>query len=389
MWSMPRFRSRHRWMLLPLFAALVACGGPPVPAEAPTPRPEAPVREPFGTTADGRAIEHFTLTNALGVRVRLSTLGAALVSFEAPDREGRLGDIVLGFDTPDAWMNNTTFFGVIVGRYGNRIAAGRFVLDGTTYSLAKNNGPNHLHGGVKGFDKAVWTPTVVEDPDGPSVQFDHVSPDGDEGYPGTLRVSVVYTLTDRNELRIRYQATTDKPTVVNLTNHAYFNLGSSPDILGHELWIDADRFTPVDAGLIPTGELRPVEGTPFEFRQATRIGARIDQPEEQLQRGNGYDHNFVLNHAPGQLAVAARAVDPASGRTLEVRTTEPGVQFYTGNFLDGTVSGKGGVRYGRRAGFCLETQHFPDSPNHPSFPSTVLRPGERYETTTVFAVGVR
>lgn len=379
---------RMPWWLLPHVLALASCtsSAPPPPAAPP---PAMATREPFGPAVDGKPVERFTLTNAAGVRVHLSSLGATLQSFETPDRQGAMRDILLGHDTPEGWAAPGPFFGVIVGRYGNRIAAGRFALDGKVYSLAKNNGPNHLHGGNKGFDKAVWTPAVLAAADGQSVRFEHVSPDGDEGYPGTLRATVTYTLTDANELRIHYVATTDKATVVNLTNHAYFNLGSSADILGHELWLDADRFTPVDAGLIPTGELRPVDGTPFDFRTPTVIGARIDQADEQLKRGNGYDHNFVLNHAAGQLAVAARVSDPASGRQLEVRTTEPGVQFYTGNFLDGSVIGKGGVRYGRRAGFCLETQHFPDSPNHPSFPSTLLRPGQTYDTTTVFAVSVK
>jgi aldose 1-epimerase len=328
------------------------------------------------------------LTNTNGVVARLSSLGATLVSWTAPDREGRMADVVLGYETFEGWTNNAPFFGVIVGRYGNRIAKGQFALDGTTYTLARNNAPNHLHGGVKGFDKVVWTATEIQRPEGPSVQFEYVSRDGEEGYPGTLRASVVYTLTDRNELRIAYSATTDRKTVVNLTNHTYFNLAGSGDILGHSLTLAADRFTPVDSTLIPTGELRPVAGSPFDFRQATPIGARIDAADEQLRFGGGYDHNFVLNRQSSDLTLAARAVDPASGRVLEVRTTEPGVQFYTGNFLDGTIVGKGGQRYARRTGFCLETQHFPDSPNQPSFPTTVLEPGQTYQSTTVFALGV-
>jgi aldose 1-epimerase len=338
---------------------------------------------------NGQTIHTFTLKNASGVEARLSTLGAALLSLSAPDRQGRFEDIVLGFDTIDGWAKNNPFFNVIVGRYGNRIAGGRFAIDGTSYTLAKNDGPNHLHGGMKGFDKVVWTGTPIASPDGPSVRFEYVSKDGEEGYPGTLTASVTYTLTADNQLRLTYAATTDKKTVVNLTNHSYFNLGGTSDILGHQMMINADRFTPVDKTLIPTGELRAVAGTPFDFRQATAIGARIDADDEQLRFGRGYDHNWVLNGSGGSLSLAARVVEPTSGRVLEVLTTEPGVQFYTGNFLDGTITGKGGKVYGRRAGFCLETQHFPDSPNQPSFPSTLLEPGRRYETTTVFALKVQ
>ena len=374
-------------VLLCISATVIGCGTPP-PVDAPGPRGTIR-RDVFGAMPDGQRVDVFTLTNTNGVTARLSSLGATLVSLMAPDRAGRVADVVLGYDTFEGWTNNAPFFGVVVGRYGNRIANGRFTLDGTPYTLARNNGPNHLHGGVKGFDKVVWTATEVEQSEGPSVQFEYVSRDGEEGYPGTLRATVVYTLTDRNELRIAYAATTDRKTVVNLTNHTYFNLAGSGDILGHSLTIAADRFTPVDSTLIPTGELRSVAGTPFDFRQATPIGARIDAADEQLRFGGGYDHNFVLNRQSGDLTLAARAVDPASGRVLEVRTTEPGVQFYTGNFLDGTIVGKGGQRYARRTGFCLETQHFPDSPNQPSFPMTVLEPGQTYQTTTVFALSVQ
>jgi aldose 1-epimerase len=272
-----------------------------------------------------------------------------------------------------------------VGRYGNRIAKGRFSLDGQAYTLAKNNGENHLHGGVNGFDKKLWTPRVLESAAGPSLQLTYVSPDGEEGYPGTLTATVIYTLSAANELSIAYSATTDRKTVVNLTNHSYFNLAGTGDILSHEVTIDADRFTPVDQTLIPTGELRPVAGTPFDFTRPAPVGARLEQQDEQLRFGNGYDHNWVLNHAPGAMALAARVTEASSGRVLEVSTTEPGVQFYTGNFLDGTVVGKGGRAYGRRTGLCLETQHFPDSPNHPSFPTTVLEPGQAYASRTVFA----
>jgi aldose 1-epimerase len=347
-------------------------------------------RHSFGTTADGTNVDLYTLTNVNGMEVRLSTLGAGIVSLKTPDRRGELGDVVLGFDTIDGYRTGDhPYFGVIVGRYGNRIAKGRFTLGGVTYTLATNNGPNHLHGGVKGFDKAVWTGAPVERADGPAVRFEYLSKDGEEGYPGNLSVAVVYTLTDSNEVRIEYTATTDKKTVVNLTNHSYFNLAGTGDILGHEAMINADRFTPVDATLIPTGELASVEGTPFDFRTPAAVGSRIDQPHEQLKFGGGYDHNFVLNGTGPGLSLAARVTDPASGRVLEVRTTEPGVQFYTGNFLDGSIAGKGGRPYNTRAGFCLETQHFPDSPNQAAFPSTALEPGQRYETTTVFAFSVQ
>jgi aldose 1-epimerase len=299
-----------------------------------------------------------------------------------------MGDIVLGFDALDGYFSNSPYLGVVVGRYANRIANGRFSLDGATYTLATNNAPNHLHGGVRGFDKVLWTSEPYRGPH-PTVRLRYRSDDGEEGYPGNLDVAVEYTLTEGNDLEIRYEATTDKATVVNLSNHSYFNLAGSGDILAHRIQIHADRYTPVSSTLIPTGELAPVAGTPFDFRQVETIGARIDADHEQIRFGGGYDHNFVLNTAGtlAQLAPAARVVDPASGRTLEVRTSEPGVQFYTGNFLDGTVTGKGGVAYARRSGFCLETQHFPDSPNQPSFPSTVLRPGERFQSATVFTFG--
>jgi aldose 1-epimerase len=354
------------------------------PPTTPTAR-RAPVESAFGTTASGAAVHLYTLRNPSGVEVRLTNYGATVVSITTPDREGRLEDIVLGFDTFEGYLKNDPFFGVVVGRYGNRIAGGRFTLDGTTYTLARNNGPHHLHGGVRGFDKAVWTASIVDRPDGPSVQFEYRSKDGEEGYPGNLTAGVTYTLTDQNDLRIEYRATTDKTTVVNLTNHSYFNLRGSGDILDHLLTIAADRFTPVDSGLIPTGVLRDVTGTPFDFRTLTAIGARIGAADEQLKFGRGYDHNFVLNNQSGVLALAARVVEPTTGRVLEVHTTEPGLQLYTGNFLDGTIVGKGGRSYGPRAGFCLETQHYPDSPNKPAFPSTVLAPGQQYETTTVFA----
>lgn len=368
-------------------AIAAGCGGADEPA---APAPVTLESRPFGTTPEGTTVELFTLKNANGVEVSISTLGATIVSIRTPDRQGRSGDIVLGFDSLDGYLANGPYFGALVGRYANRIALGRFTLDDATYTLATNNAPNHLHGGVKGFDKVVWTPETTPAAGGPAVRLRYLSVDGEEGYPGNLTTTVTYTLGNDNALTIAYSATTDKATVVNLSNHSYFNLAGTGDILGHQLQIHADNFTPVTSSLIPTGELAPVEGTPFDFRQPTAIGARIDADNEQIRFGGGYDHNFVLSSlgAPGQPAVAARVVDPVSGRTLEVRTTEPGVQFYTGNFLDGSVTGKGGTAYARRSGFCLETQHFPDSPNQPSFPSTVLRPGETFESTTVFAFGV-
>jgi aldose 1-epimerase len=345
---------------------------------------------PFGTMPDGTAITIFTLTNASGMEVRAITYGAIIVSIKVPDRSGKLDDVVVGHDTLEGYLTRSRFFGAAVGRYGNRIGGAQFSLDGRTYPLAKNNGPNHLHGGIKGFDKVVWQGVAKNDPRGASVAFTRTSPDGEEGYPGTLDVGITYTLTARNELVVEYQAKTDKATHVNLTNHSYFNLAGdgSGDVLGHRLTLNADRYTPVDAGQIPTGELAPVEGTPLDFRKETPIGARIDSSHEQLRIGSGYDHNFVINRTAPGLALAARVVEPTTGRTLEVSTTEPGVQFYSGNKLDGSITGKGGHVYRARTGFCLETQHFPDSPNKPSFPSTVLKPGESYRSTTVFRFGV-
>jgi aldose 1-epimerase len=345
-------------------------------------------REPFGTMPDGAAVERFTLANAAGVELRAITYGGIITSLRVPDRTGRLDDIVLGFDRLDGYLHDHPFFGAIIGRYGNRIANGQFTLDGKTYKLATNNGPNHLHGGDKGFDKVLWKAEPVAGKN--AIAFSRTSPDGEEGYPGNLRVQVTYTLTDKNELVVDYRATTDQPTIVNLTQHSYFNLAgqASGDILGHELMLNADRYTPVDETLIPTGELAPVEGTPFDFRKPTAIGARIGQTNRQLENGRGYDHNWVLNRAGSGLQLAARVIEPKTGRTMEIRTTEPGIQFYSGNFLDGKLVGKQGAQYNHRTGFCLETQHFPDSPNHPKFPSTTLRPGGEYRTTTVFTFGV-
>jgi aldose 1-epimerase len=348
------------------------------------------IKQPFGALPDGRDVELYLLTNNNGMQVSITTYGGIVTSLTVPDRTGEFADIVLGFDDLDGYLAGHPYFGAIIGRYGNRIAGGEFTLDDQTYVLAQNNNGNHLHGGVKGFDKALWRAAPEFHPDGPRLSLTYLSADGEEGYPGRLDVAVDYTLTQDDELRIGYRATTDKPSHVNLTNHSYFNLAGpgSGDILDHELLINADHFTPVDEGLIPTGEIRSVVGTPMDFRQPTAIGARIEDEDEQLRFGKGYDHNFVLNTADTGLTAAARVSEPTTGRVLDVLTREPGVQLYTGNFLDGSVTGKGGTVYGRRCAFCLETQHFPDSPNQPQFPSTVLRPGTEYRTTTIYRFSV-
>lgn len=347
-------------------------------------------RHEFGTLADGRVIDVFTLRNRTGITMRVITWGGIIVSLSTPDRNGELDDIVLGFDTLAGYLGDSPYFGAIIGRVGNRIASGRFVLDGVEYHLAKNNGPNHLHGGIRGFDKVVWDARTFERDDAAGVVLTYTSPDGEEGYPGRLDATVTYTLNDRDELVVDYAATTDAPTVVNLTQHSYFNLGHpGSDVLAHELTITADAIVAVDAMLIPTGELIPVQGTPFDFRVATTIGARINADHPQLKVAGGYDHTFVLGEQAREPRRAAFVRAPSSGRTLEVETTEPGVQLYTGNFLDGSIRGEGGVVYPHRGGFCLETQHFPDAPNQPSFPSIVLRPGTRYEATTVFRFGTQ
>ena len=345
-------------------------------------------REAFGNVS-GTPVEVFTLTNARGTEIRAMTYGAIITSIKIPDRKGVMADVALGFDNLQGYLGEHPYFGAVVGRYGNRIGNARFSLNGQTYQLAANNGPNHLHGGVRGFDKFVWTAETIGGVSG--VAFTRVSPDGEEGYPGTLKVRVSYVLTDANDLEIEYQATSDKATPVNLTQHTYFNLAGqgAGTILDHEVTINADRFTPVGNSLIPTGVLAPVEGTPMDFRRPTKVGARIDAGTEQIKFGGGYDHNWVLNRNGDGLQLAARVVEPASGRTLEVSTTEPGVQFYTGNFLDGTLKGKGGVGYQRRGGLCLETQHFPDSPNKPAFPTTILQPGSTYRSKTVWRFGVQ
>jgi len=344
----------------------------------------------FGALPDGRGVDAYTLTNAGGMRVRVLTYGGIIQSLETPDSHGRLGDVVLGFDSLDQYVRESPYFGAIVGRYANRIARGRFTLDGRTYTLAVNNGPNALHGGIRGFDKVIWDARAFTKGDSVGVALSYVSADGEEGYPGTLRVTVTYTLTGANELVVDYDATADRATPVNLSQHSYFNLsaGRSDDVLGHVLRIAASRYTPVDSTLIPLGTLVPVAGTPFDFRTPTAIGARIGAADAQLRSAGGYDHNFVLDRAASGLTHAARVVEPGSGRTLDVYTDQPGLQFYSGNFLDGTLRGKEGRVYAHRGGFCLETQHFPDSPNQPAFPSTIVRPGTAYRTRTVFRFGI-
>jgi aldose 1-epimerase len=349
-------------------------------------------KEPFGKTEDGQPVDLYTLSNKNGVEAAITNFGGIVVSLKVPDRKGKLDDVILGYDQLDGYLTNKAFFGAIIGRYGNRVAHGKFVLTGTTYNIPKNDGDNALHGGLKGFNKRLWTAKDVSGSHGQALEVTYLSKDGEEGFPGNLSAKVVYTLTDQNELKIDYSATTDKDTVINLTNHSYFNLAGqgNGDILGHELTIRADRFTPVDSTLIPTGELKPVKGTPFDFTKATAIGARISQDDPQLKVGKGYDHNWVLNSGgKGALSVAAEAYEPTTGRVLQVLTDQPGVQFYSGNFLDGSITGKGGKVYNLRNGFCLETQHFPDSPNQPKFPSTVLKPGQHYQTTTVFKFSSR
>ncbi len=346
-------------------------------------------RAEFGKTLDGAPVQIYTLTNKNGLEARITNYGGIVVSLQAPDRNGTMADVILGFDTLHGYLTSPSpYFGALVGRYGNRIGHARFTLDGIEYKLAANNGQNSLHGGVHGFNKAVWTPREL--PDG-GLELTYLSKDGEEGYPGNLKVIVTYRLTDANELKIDYSATTDKDTVLNLTNHAYFNLkgAGNGDILGHVVTLNADRFTPVDAGLIPTGELRDVSGTPFDFRKATAVGARIEQNDEQLKLGKGYDHNWVLNKDGAAPSLAARVEEPSSGRVLEALTDQPGVQFYTGNSLDGSIKGTGGKPYGRFSGLCLETQHFPDSPNKPGFPSTVLKQGQQFHSTTIYRFSIK
>jgi aldose 1-epimerase len=359
---------------------LLACNSEPQPMTTPS------ADRVFGKTPEGVEVRLYTLQNAHGMRAMITNYGGIVTSLVVPDRTGRPGDVVLGFDSLDGYLRGSPYFGAIVGRYANRIAGARFTLEGTAHRLAANDHANALHGGVRGFDKVVWAATPIPDSAPSGLRLHYVSADGEEGYPGRLDVTVTYEVTDANELRITYHATTDKATVLNLSHHGYFNLAGSaaPDILRHELLLAADRYTPVDASLIPTGELTRVDGTAFDFRTATPIGDRIDADDRQLRYGKGYDHNFVVLGTPGTLRLAARLRELQSGRTMEVLTTEPGIQFYSGNFLDGTLVGKGGVTYRHRAGLCLETQHFPDSPHHANFPTTVLRPGQAFRSETIY-----
>lgn len=368
------------------------CAGVTVPLLAGTnQKAEARIdKRSFGKLPDGTAVDIYSLRNRNGMEVEITNYGGAVVAIRTPDRRGRLADIVLGYADPGGYVADTSYFGALIGRYANRIARGTFTLNGVEYKLARNNGVNHLHGGVRGFNKVVWQARETPRTEGIGLELRYLSKDNEEGYPGNLAVTATYGLSDANVLRVEYTATTDKETIVSLTHHSYFNLAGAGegDVLRHEVTINADRFTPVDETLIPTGELRAVKGTPFDFSQATTIGSRINQADDQLVLGKGYDHNFVLNKKGQELSLAANVYEPASGRALEMWTTEPGMQLYTGNFLD-KVPGKAGKVYHRRGGFCLEAQHFPDSPNKPAFPSTVLKPGERYTQTTVYKFMVR
>jgi len=366
--------------LVLLFAGMSACSKKT--EDAGTMKPQ-----PFGTTADGTEVFLYTLKNQSGMEATITNYGGIVVSLRVPDRAGKFDDVVLGYDSLSGYLKETPYFGALIGRYGNRIDKGKFTLNGKEYALATNNGKNHLHGGLKGFDKVVWSAEQMGTTAGPSLVLKYLSKDGEEGYPGNLRVQAIYTVTEANELTVEFSATTDKPTVVNLTHHSYFNLAgaaSPTTILDHVMMIDANRFTPIDDGLIPTGELRDVTGTPMDFKNPTAIGARISAPDEQLRLGLGYDHNWVLNKIEPGMTLAARVSEPATGRVLEVLTTEPGLQFYSGNFLDGTIVGKGGKTYVHRYGFCLEPQHFPDSPNKPAFPTVVLNPGQTYANRILY-----
>ncbi|HEX5214987.1 MAG TPA: aldose epimerase family protein [Vicinamibacterales bacterium] len=377
--------------LVAITTTIVLGANGPRPTRVNGPPPQG---RPFGALPDGTPVDVYTLASAnpTGMSIRAINYGAIITSILVPDRNGRLADVVIGHDDIDGYLNRSRFFGAVVGRYGNRIANGKFRLDGREYALAVNNGPNHLHGGVKGFDKVIWAVEKVAPPTpgDSTIAFTRTSPDGEEGYPGTLKVRVVYTLTTKSELVVDYTATTDKATPINLTQHSYFNLAghNSGEITDQMLTVNADRYTPVDDTQIPTGAIVSVAGTPFDFRTPTRIGARIEAADPQLKVGGGYDHNFVLNRNGPGLVLAARLEDSSSGRALEISTTEPGLQFYSGNKLDGTIVGKGKTLYVRRSGVCLETQHFPDSPNHPGFPSTILRPGQTFKSRTVYAFSV-
>jgi aldose 1-epimerase len=342
----------------------------------------------FGRLPDGAPVELYILRNSHGMEATIMTYGGIVTSLKVPDKNGQFGDVALGYDKLDGYLKNTHYFGALIGRYCNRIAHGKFLLDGLEYTLATNNGVNALHGGLKGFDKVVWTARPLPTADGPSLILTYASRNGEEGYPGNLFVTAVYSVTENNALRVDFTATTDQKTICNLTHHSYFNLRGSGDVLGHVVHINADKFTPVDNGLIPTGELRPVAGTPFDFLRPATIGTRIGSTDdEQIILGSGYDHNWVLNKQANELSLAAEVCEPVTGRTMEVWTTEPATQFYTGNFLDGSITGKGGWVYQSRNAFCFEPQHYPDSPNHPDFPTTELKPGETYQNTIIYKFG--
>ena len=340
--------------------------------------------ERFGVMPDGDEVQLFSLNNDQGMEVKITNYGGIIVAIKVPDRKGKIDDVVLGHDTLDGYLHLSRYFGALIGRHANRIARGKFVLNGVEYSLATNNGKNHLHGGLKGFDKLVWEACEIEG----GLQLTYLSQDGEEGYPGNLEAIVTYALTDANELRIEYRATTDCDTIINLTNHSYFNFAGAGTILDHEVQINADTFTPVDESLIPTGEIRSVKDTPMDFTSPMAIGARINDDYEQINNIGGYDHNFVLREESEALKKAATVYEPKTGRVMEVWTTQPGIQFYSGNFLNGSIVGKSARAYVKHSGCCFETQHFPDSPNHPNFPSTVLKPGEQYQQTTVFRFSV-
>jgi aldose 1-epimerase len=384
--------SYHRWSTFALMGALtLACFTQACTTKETSDVKNDVKKQAYGKMPDGAAVELYSLTNANGMQAGIITYGGTVVSLTAPDRNGKYADVVLGMDDLAGYMKATAFFGALIGRYGNRIGHAQFTLDGNTYKLPANDNGNTLHGGPAGFDKRVWTVVPGSNsPDGPTLELTYVSKDGEAGFPGTLTAKVFYTLTAKNELKIDYVATTDKPTVVNLTNHSYFNLAGQGegDVLGHEVTILADRFTPVDDKLIPTGELRSVAGTPFDFTKSTAIGARIEANDEQIKFGKGYDHNWVLNKGAAFITKAAEVHEPKSGRVMEVWTNEPALQFYTGNFLDGTLQGKGKT-YIHRGAFCMETQHYPDSPNKPAFPTTELKPGETYRTTTLYRFSAR
>ncbi|WP_326407836.1 aldose epimerase family protein [Flagellimonas halotolerans] len=345
----------------------------------------------FGEMPDGTKVKKFTLKNEAGMEVDVITYGGIITRWTAPDKQGNYEDIVLGFDRLEQYLDGSPYFGALIGRYGNRIAKGKFSLDGETYTLATNDGNNHLHGGEKGFDKVIWNAIPKNTGAGATLELTYTSEDGEEGYPGKLDVKVTYTLTNENELDIQYEAVTDKPTVVNLTQHSYFNLSGqlSKPVLDHEIYLNADTYLPVDGGLIPTGEFREVAGTPFDFKEPKSIGEEIEADNEQLDLGGGYDHCWVLNEGEEDFGLAASAYHPNTGRLLEVYTNEPGIQFYSGNFLDGTLPAKDGGAYGKRSGFCLETQHYPDSPNQANFPSVRLNPGETYSTRTMFRLSTK